>query len=61
VIVYGRDRAEALSRARAAVADFRIAGPKNNLPFFTELLADPAFFAGEYDTAIVARMRDPKG
>src|SRR5207244_4095849 len=34
LIVSGPSRAAALDRARAAVAAFQIAGPKNNLPFF---------------------------
>ena len=38
LIVHGADRAEALERARAAVAAFEIVGPKHNLPFFAELL-----------------------
>ena len=57
LIVYGADRAEALARARAAVAAFEIAGPKSNLPFFAELLDNAEFCSGDYDTAIVSRMR----
>ncbi len=57
VIVYGRDRDDAIARARAAVADFQIAGPKNNLPFFAELLENEEFLSGDYDTGIVGRMR----
>jgi acetyl-CoA carboxylase biotin carboxylase subunit len=57
LIVYGADRAEALRRARLAVADFQIVGPKNNLPFFAELLDNAEFVSGQYDTAIVSRMR----
>jgi acetyl-CoA carboxylase biotin carboxylase subunit len=53
----GADRAEALERARRAVADFRITGLKTNLPFFAELLDDPAFVSGDYDTGLVDRMR----
>ena len=48
---------EAIERARAAVAAFQIAGPKNNLPFFAELLDNPEFLSGAYDTGIVSRMR----
>jgi len=55
--VWGTDRPAALERARAAVADFRVEGPKCNLPFFTELLADPEFVSGRYDTGLVERMR----
>jgi acetyl-CoA carboxylase, biotin carboxylase subunit len=39
------------------VSGFRIAGPKNNLPFFAELLENPEFDSGDYDTGIVGRMR----
>ncbi|MFG1949724.1 acetyl/propionyl/methylcrotonyl-CoA carboxylase subunit alpha [Micromonospora sp. NPDC048830] len=57
LIVSGKDRAEAVERARAAVAGFGIAGPKNNLPFFAELLTNDEFLSGDYDTGIVSRMR----
>jgi len=57
VIVHGRDRAEALRRAADAAAGFRVAGPKSNLAFFTELLDTPEFVSGQYDTGIVSRMR----
>ncbi|WP_434742281.1 acetyl-CoA carboxylase biotin carboxylase subunit [Micromonospora sp. SH-82] len=57
LIVYAETRDEAIERARAAVAGFEVAGPKCNLPFFTELLDNPEFRSGDYDTGIVARMR----
>jgi acetyl-CoA carboxylase biotin carboxylase subunit len=60
LVVWGPDRATALARARTAVADFEIAGPKCNLPFFTELLDNPEFVGGDYDTGIVGRMRGAK-
>jgi acetyl-CoA carboxylase biotin carboxylase subunit len=55
--VYGPDRAAALAGARAAVAAFQIEGLKSNLPFFVELLDDPEFVSGRYDTGLVERMR----
>ena len=54
---YGADRDEALERARKAVAAFTISGLKTNLPFFVELLDDPSFVSGDYDTGLVDRMR----
>ncbi|MEV0153367.1 biotin carboxylase N-terminal domain-containing protein [Micromonospora sp. NPDC050686] len=57
LIVSGADRAEVIERARAAVAGFEIAGPKNNIPFFAELLENAEFLSGDYDTGIVSRMR----
>jgi acetyl-CoA carboxylase biotin carboxylase subunit len=54
---YGADRGEALRRARAAVASFRIAGLKTNLPFHADLLDSEEFGSGSYDTSVVARLR----
>jgi acetyl-CoA carboxylase biotin carboxylase subunit len=54
---WGPDRPSAIARARAAVAGFRIEGLRTNLPFFTELLSDPEFVSGSYDTGIIERMR----
>ncbi|MCG5453858.1 biotin carboxylase [Micromonospora sp. PSH03] len=57
LIVSGATRDEALDRAKAAVAAFQIEGPKNNVPFFAELLTNDEFLSGAYDTGIVSRMR----
>jgi acetyl-CoA carboxylase, biotin carboxylase subunit len=54
---YGASRAEALARARDAVAAFRITGPKTNLAFHADLLASPEFASGDYDTSLVTRLR----
>jgi acetyl-CoA carboxylase biotin carboxylase subunit len=55
--VHGATRDEALTRARAAVAGFRVEGPKTNLPFHAELLENEEFVSGKYDTGLVNRMR----
>jgi acetyl-CoA carboxylase biotin carboxylase subunit len=55
--VHGADRAEALNRAAAAVAEFTISGLKTNLQFHAELLESPEFRSGDYDTSIVSRLR----
>ncbi|MFD0785262.1 biotin carboxylase, partial [Micromonospora azadirachtae] len=57
LIVSGADRAEAIERAKAAVAGFEVVGPKCNLPFFAELLEHPEFVSGDYDTRIVTHLR----
>ncbi|MEU7802919.1 biotin carboxylase N-terminal domain-containing protein [Micromonospora arborensis] len=57
LIITGATRDEVLERAKAAVAQFQIEGPKNNVPFFAELLDNAEFRAGTYDTGIVSRMR----
>ena len=55
--VWGADRPAALERARAAVAGFVVEGPKCNLPLFAELLQQPEFVSGSYDTGLIDRMR----
>jgi acetyl-CoA carboxylase biotin carboxylase subunit len=55
--VHGADRDQALARARLAVAAFRIAGPKTNLPFHADLLASTEFTSGSYDTSLVSKLR----
>ena len=55
--VWGPDRTAAIDRARQAAAEFTIEGIKTNLAFFAELLAEPGFTSGDYDTGLVERMR----
>jgi acetyl-CoA carboxylase, biotin carboxylase subunit len=55
--VHGPTRDEALGRAREAVAAFRVAGPKTNLPFHADLLASEPFVSGDYDTTVVSGLR----
>ena len=55
--VHGADRAQALDRARQAVAAFRITGPKTNLAFHADLLTSPEFVSGDYDTSLVSKLR----
>jgi acetyl-CoA carboxylase biotin carboxylase subunit len=57
LILHAPDRAAALALAREAVAGFTVVGPKSNLAFHAELLDNPEFVSGDYDTALVARMR----
>ena len=54
---WGEDRTQALDRLGAAAAGFRVAGPKCNLPLVAELLANPDFSTGRYDTGLLERMR----
>lgn len=57
LIAYGATREEALDRASAAIAQFTIVGPKSNIDFHQELLANAEFRSGMYDTGIIGRMR----
>ncbi|MFG2624704.1 acetyl-CoA carboxylase biotin carboxylase subunit [Streptomyces sp. NPDC048473] len=55
VIAYGPDRAVALRRLRAALADTVILGVPTNAGFLRRLLAHPAVVAGDLDTGLVER------
>jgi acetyl-CoA carboxylase biotin carboxylase subunit len=57
LIVHGTTRDEALARARVALAEFRIEGPKTTLDFHRELVESTEFTSGDYDTHIVSRLR----
>ncbi len=49
--VWAPDRAEALGRMAAVLAETRLLGVRTTLPAFRALLAHPGFRAGRYDTS----------
>jgi len=55
LIVWGRDRREALSRLDRALADFEVAGVATTIPLFRALIRHPEFAAGNYDTRFLER------
>ncbi|MFI7503545.1 acetyl/propionyl/methylcrotonyl-CoA carboxylase subunit alpha [Streptomyces sp. NPDC049687] len=58
VIAYGPDRATALRKLRAALAETVTLGVPTNAGFLRRLLAHPAVVAGELDTGLVERVVD---
>ncbi len=50
----GRDFPTAVSRARRALAEFRVRGVSTNIPFLQAVLDDPDFRAGRLTTAFIA-------
>ncbi|MGW0532145.1 acetyl/propionyl/methylcrotonyl-CoA carboxylase subunit alpha [Streptomyces sp. NPDC003032] len=58
VIAYGPDRATALRKLRAALAETVTLGVPTNAGFLRRLLAHPAVVAGELDTGLVEREVD---
>ncbi|WAL95623.1 acetyl/propionyl/methylcrotonyl-CoA carboxylase subunit alpha [Streptomyces sp. Je 1-369] len=58
VIAYGPDRATALRKLRAALADTVTLGVPTNAGFLRRLLAHPAVVAGDLDTGLVEREAD---
>ncbi|WP_200306194.1 acetyl/propionyl/methylcrotonyl-CoA carboxylase subunit alpha [Streptomyces adelaidensis] len=55
VIAYGPDRATAIRRLRAALAETVTLGVQTNAGFLRRLLGHPAVLAGELDTGLVER------
>lgn len=53
LIVWGRDRADALERSRRALQEFKIAGIKNNLKFLERLIESAPFAKGNYNTHLI--------
>jgi len=50
LIVSGADRGQALARARAALAEYKVAGIQTNLGLLAQICDHPAFIAGRYTT-----------
>ncbi|MFE7955018.1 MULTISPECIES: acetyl/propionyl/methylcrotonyl-CoA carboxylase subunit alpha [unclassified Streptomyces] len=58
VIAYGPDRATALRKLRAALAETVTLGVQTNAGFLRRLLAHPAVVSGDLDTGLVERVVD---
>ena len=53
LIVWGRDRDEAIRRGRWALAQFRVGGVKTTIPFHQHVLDHPLFVAGTVSTHFI--------
>ena len=51
LIAWAEDRPQAIARMRRALAEYRIAGIRTTIPFFTWLLGEPEFVDGTVHTA----------
>ena len=57
LIVWGRDRAQALARLDAALRDTHIVGLHNNVAFLRRVVGSHAFAHADLDTALIERER----
>ncbi len=53
LIVWGRDRKDAIERTRRALQEFKIAGVKNSINFLENIMTAPAFVEGNYTTHFI--------
>jgi 3-methylcrotonyl-CoA carboxylase alpha subunit len=57
LIVWGADRAQALARLDAALADTHIVGPHTNVAFLRRVVQSRSFAQADLDTALIERER----
>ena len=57
LIVWGADRAQALARLDAALAETHIAGTHTNVAFLRRVVTSPSFANADLDTALIERER----
>lgn len=53
MISYGKDRTEAIAVMLRALRDFKIFGVKTGIPFLIQVLQEPKFIEGSYDTGFL--------
>ncbi len=53
LIAWGSTRNEAIQRMKGALREYRIEGIKSNVAFFRDVLDDPSFKKGEFDTGFI--------
>jgi acetyl/propionyl-CoA carboxylase alpha subunit len=55
LIVWGRDRGEAVRRMRRALGEFGVTGVQTTIPFHRAVMHHPDFLGGRLSTAFVGR------
>ena len=55
LIVYGKDRNEAIRRMQRALDEFIVEGIKTNIPLQKRILAHPKFISGDVDTSFLEK------
>jgi acetyl-CoA carboxylase biotin carboxylase subunit len=56
--VWGETREQAVSRLERALSEYRIEGVRTTLQFFRDIVVDPDFRAGNFDTGFIDRFLD---
>jgi acetyl-CoA carboxylase biotin carboxylase subunit len=59
LVVWGKDRTEAIERMKRAIDEYRIKGVKTTLPFGKFVLNHPNFISGDIDTHFVEKFYNP--
>jgi acetyl-CoA carboxylase biotin carboxylase subunit len=57
LIVYGRDRKDAISRMHRALSEFTVSGIKTTIPFHLKMMKNPDFINNNFDTKYLENYR----
>ncbi|GAG56687.1 unnamed protein product, partial [marine sediment metagenome] len=60
LIVWGKDREEAINRSKRALKEFIIEGIPTTIPFYQKILSNPKFISGEINTDFVNEILQEK-
>ena len=60
LIVWGRDRTQAIARMRRALEEYQVLGVRTTLPFARWLVDQPRFIAGDFSTDFIAEEWEPR-
>ncbi|MBU1657572.1 acetyl-CoA carboxylase biotin carboxylase subunit [bacterium] len=55
LIVYGKDRKEAIARMHRALSEFKVTGIKTTIPFHLKMMENPDFISNNFDTKYLER------
>lgn len=61
LITWGATRTEAIDRMRRALREYHVEGIKSNVSFFLEILKDPDFRNGDFDTGFISKWLEKRG
>jgi len=56
LIVYGKDRSEAIMKMRSALEEFIIEGVNTTIPFHKKVLNNPDFISGHFHTNFIEKL-----
>ncbi len=54
LIVWGKDRQEAVERMKTALGDYKVIGLQTNIKFLKRVLSNQTFQEGVFDTSFIA-------
>lgn len=60
LICVGSSRESAIRRTRRALSEYLISGIKTTIPFHVQIMQNPDFILGDFDTSFVEKMIGPK-